>query len=491
MMQVRNILSERLMPKLQGESMIFIGWMLIVGFFIGFAAFTSNPLIAIIPMIIAFAGWVVKNYTNVFYLFFLLLPFSIEFNFTPSLGTDLPTEPLMWVMFGISILIFFNQWKNIKSVRYLNAITFMLLLHLSWIFITMILSQHFTLSLKIFLAKLWYIIPFYFFSIHVLKDSANVEKMIKSGVYTLTVAVLIVLYRHYLEDFSFDKINFVVTPIFRNHVNYACIIVIFLPYLWTLFTWNKGVTKFVLLLMMLVYVVGIYFSFTRAAMISVVLAIFVYYIVKLRWIKPVLVATVLLSTIGISYLLYNNNYLRMNPEYSKTISHQDFDKLITATYKMEDISTMERVYRWVAGVQMIKEKPIVGFGPGTFYASYSAYTVSSFHTYVSDNPEQSTVHNYYLLTFIEQGFVGFLIFAIMCGIVLIYGESKYHRMKEKRDKAIVMAAILSFVIILLINLINDMIETDKVGPFFFLAMAIIGGYKSGSETNKINSSNSN
>ena len=61
---------------------------------------------------------------------------------------------------------------------------------------------------------------------------------------------------------------------------------------------------------------------------------------------------------GIAYLMYNNNYLRFNPQYEKTISHQRFDKLLTATYKMEDISTMERLYRWVAGVQMIQDKPL-------------------------------------------------------------------------------------------------------------------------------------
>ena len=70
---------------------------------------------------------------------------------------------------------------------------------------------------------------------------------------------------------------------------------------------------------------------------------------------------------------------------------------------MEDISTMERVYRWVAGVEMVKDKPIFGFGPGTFYSAYKAYTLSSFQTYVSDNVDHSTVHNYFLLTFIEQG----------------------------------------------------------------------------------------
>lgn len=182
---------------------------------------------------------------------------------------------------------------------------------------------------------------------------------------------------------------------------------------------------------------------------------------------PALAATMMIAAIGVSFLLYNNNYLRYNPVFERTITHQRFDKLITATYNMEDISTMERVYRWVAGIQMVKDKPMMGFGPGTFYSTYEAYTVTSFQTYVSDNPEKSTVHNYFLLIFIEQGMVGFLIFISLCIAVLVLGERTYHKLTKAEDRVAVMAAMLSFCIILLLNTINDMIETDKVGPFFF------------------------
>jgi O-antigen ligase len=39
--------------------------------------------------------------------------------------------------------------------------------------------------------------------------------------------------------------------------------------------------------------------------------------------------------------------------------------------------------------------------------------VKSFRTYVSDNPEKSTTHNYFLLQLAEQGIPGFLLFAIL------------------------------------------------------------------------------
>ena len=40
---------------------------------------------------------------------FAVVPFSIEYNFTPSLGMDIPSEPIMMLLFGIGLLLFFQR----------------------------------------------------------------------------------------------------------------------------------------------------------------------------------------------------------------------------------------------------------------------------------------------------------------------------------------------------------------------------------------------
>jgi O-antigen ligase len=198
-----------------------------------------------------------------------------------------------------------------------------------------------------------------------------------------------------------------------------------------------------------------------------------WYIIKKRWIRQTLATLGIVSFVGISWLLWNNRYMDFTPEFEKTITHTEFDNLLEATYKLEDISSMERLYRWMAGIEMIQDKFWLGFGPGTFYSNYKSYVISSFQTYVSDNPEQSGIHNYYLMTWVEQGFVGFLILLALCFTVLISGEKLYHSCEHAEDKLMVMAATLGFIIIFSMCLINDLIETDKVGPFFFFNMAIL------------------
>ena len=66
------------------------------------------------------------------------------------------------------------------------------------------------------------------------------------------------------------------------------------------------------------------------------------------------------------------------------ITHDDFDDLLSATTKGQDVSTMERVYRWVAGGHMVAEKPWLGFGPSTFTEFYKSY--QSAYLVIADNP---------------------------------------------------------------------------------------------------------
>ena len=281
--------------------------------------------------------------------------------------------------------------------------------------------------------------------------------------------------RHAFEGFSFAASYEVVRPFFRNHVNYAAISVVCLPFVWAFYRINKLENKknIKMAFVFIIFIIGIYFSFTRAAILSMIIAWGAWYIIKNKWVKQALFLSSFVAVFGILYLSWNNKYMDFAPDFERTITHTEFDNLIEATYKLEDISSMERVYRWMSGAEMIKDRFWLGFGPGSFYSNYKSYSISRFQTYVSNNPDQSGIHNYFLMTWVEQGIIGFLIFTGLCFLLLIEGENTYHRCNNKREKYIIMASTLGFIIIFAMCLINDLIETDKVGPFFFFNAAII------------------
>jgi O-antigen ligase len=228
-----------------------------------------------------------------------------------------------------------------------------------------------------------------------------------------------------------------------------------------------------LVLGVLVLLIGINFAYTRAAYGALVLVIGVYWIVRLRWMKGALVAAALFFAGFVVFLNTNNNWLLFAPEFERTITHQRFDRLLEATTKLEDISTMERVYRWVAASYMIQERPGLGFGPATFYTYYKNYTVTSFRTYVSDNPEQSSTHNYFLMMAVEEGLPGLFFFMLFCVVVMLRGEKVYHQTTDRRMRVGLLSALLCFVLINILMLMNDFIETDKIGSLFFLSAAIL------------------
>jgi len=122
---------------------------------------------------------------------------------------------------------------------------------------------------------------------------------------------------------------------------------------------------------------------------------------------------------------------------------------------------------------MIKDNWLTGYGPNTFYGNYKPYAVPAYKTWVSDNQDRSTVHNYFLLTIIEQGIPGLILLLLLVGTVFYYAQHLYHRVKDRLYKvtAITTGAILTMLMV--VNFLSDLIETDKVGSLFFLCIAVL------------------
>lgn len=429
---------------------------------------------ALIPFAVLFLVFVIRDIRYIFYSIFAVLPFSIEYYFeNAGLGTDLPSEPLMLLMTAAGLVYMAKKQYVFTKNIWKDPVFLLLILHLFWIIVAVVHSHNVFISLKFFLAKLWYVIPFFFFPLLYFQKEEDFIKVYKILYSFLFVSIMVVLVRHAFEGFTFASSYDVVRPFFRNHVSYAAISVVCLPFVWAFYksSRSESVQKKVLFWILIVFLVGIYFSFTRAAILSVIFAVIAYYIFLYKWVKYALAITFTVALLLVSYLAIDNKYLDLTPNFERTITHQQFDNLLEATYKLEDISSMERIYRWMAGIEMLKNEPLIGFGPGTFYQYYQSYSISQFATYVSDNPDQSGIHNYFLMIFVEQGIVGFIIFILLCVYILLTAEDTFQKYKHDKNRYFIMAIALSFIIMLSMNLINDLIETDKVGPFFFLNMA--------------------
>ena len=447
----------------------------IISISVWLAAIVSSALLLAIPLILIIGYLAVVDVKTLFFLLLSCLPISTEVVFPNGFGTDIPTEPIMVGLMGIYLLQALKYPSTLRNNFLRHPITLLLLLHLGWIAITTITSDQLIVSIKYLLAKTWYIVVFYFMAGYFLQTDKDIRRFFWWILIPLLSTMLVINLRHAAYGFSFEDIYRVLSPFYRNHVAYACIMAVFFPFIAAsvYWFWERARLRNLLAIISIFFLIAIYFSYTRAAYVALLLAGLSYWMVYWRFTKWVILFAVGSLPIGISYLAYENRYLEYAPDFERTITHTEFDDLISATYKLEDISTMERVYRWVGGVFMVQEKPWLGFGPGNFYDFYKSYTVNRFRTYVSNNPEQSGIHNYYLMVAVEQGIIGLIWFILLCATVLWIGENAYHRTKSAKDKSYIVAALLSFVIIISVLIINDLIETDKVGPFFFITMALL------------------
>jgi O-antigen ligase len=433
------------------------------------AVYTSFIWIIAAPFFLLFFyfGW--QQWSFVFLLLIFLLPWSIEYNFTPSLGTDLPDEPLMLVTSALFLANWFYEPSILAPRIWRHPLMGLLLLHFAWIVITVIFSSDALISLKYLLAKSWYLLTFVFAPLVLFKEKKNIRLAAGLFLTAMLLVTILTLYRHYKLGFSFANINNAVTPFFRNHVNYSAMLVCTVPIL--IATWQLHKKYWLIVLIALsVVLAALFFSYARGAWLALVIGIVAYFLMSIRKLFFVFVVSVVLLVASIFWLKGNDRYLEYSHNFRTTIFHKDFKQHWEATYQLKDVSTAERFNRWIAGVRMINDHWVLGVGPNRFYYNYKPYTVPVFKTWVSKNEEHSTVHNYFLLIAIEQGLPGLLIFFVLVGAMIRYAETLYHRVTDQFYRATAMACAVMLLMILTVNFLSDLIETDKIGSLFFLCL---------------------
>lgn len=427
------------------------------------------PLLAPIGILIGIWGW--HNPSVLFYLLLISLPLSVEFSFSDQLGTDLPDEPLMLAVSVLSVLYLVYRLTPFRSRLWHHPLLICLLAWIGWMTITTMVSTTPWISFKFLLAKFWYIGAFLLAPLIWLRDRKSIRRALYCLFVPLFLLALLSVIRHAFEGFSFITSSAVVQPYFRNHVVYSAMLVTLVPVLFfsRRFTQKKQLWDAAMILVL----VALFFSYARGAWLALFVGVGAYLLLRNRLLVYGYAVVLLLSLLTIVWLKQGDRYLQFAPDYRTTIFHSDFQDHWRATYQGKDVSSVERFYRWIAGVRMVEEKPLIGFGPSSFYTRYRQYTVPAYKTWVSNNPDRSTVHNYFLLTAVEQGIPGLIIFLILFGSLLFYAEKLYHQYRAIWRGQLAAGIAVIVVMLGVVNFWSDLIETDKIGSLFFLSIALL------------------
>ncbi|MCC3154644.1 O-antigen ligase family protein [Hymenobacter sp. BT770] len=469
-------LLHRLRRTFEGPQLLFMGFVLLLLAGGAAAALRQQPALLLPGLLTVGALVALVEWRILYYLLFLLLPFSEEIGLFGSLSMDVPSEPLMLALTACVGLALLLRTGHLPRREWMHPLIIILALMLLWTATDTVFSVDKVKSVKYLLAKVWYITPFLLGTLLIVRRPNDTWRFAALYATGACLSVLYVASRHATKGFSFEGINWAVHPFFRNHVIYATMLALLVPFAWlAMRAAHTAGRRLAWRVVLGILLFGLFTSYTRASMLSLPIAGLFYVAMRLRLTRMLLLGVALSATVTVSYFARGYHFMEYAPDYEHTVFNgHNFEKHLEATYKLQDVSGMERVYRWIAAARMIADKPLVGSGAATFYPEYKRYTVKSFRTYVSDNPEKSTTHNYFLLQLAEQGIPGFMLFVILISTALLQAERLYHRAQHQPEvRRVVLASSLSLVIIIFHLTLNELVEADKIGSVFFVCLALL------------------
>lgn len=445
---------------------------------VALVVYTSNYLLLALPLGFLFLQVLFINWKAAYWILLFCIPLSIDIQLMGgSLGTSLPDEPIMWLF----LLIFPIIWARnpnmfSKEHWWRNPLVFIVVLQYLWLIVTVIYSHDLLVSVKFLVAKTWFLTAFFFIPFFIFKEKKDFKTAFLVILIPLVATMIIIFARHASEGFHFRKIEKAIGILYYNHVDYSTVLSMFLPLLFIAFSLTKGrsfITRGTIIILIFVFLLTIYLTYARAAIVAVIFAVVLGIAIRIRLanlIMPVFYGVIALLLV---YMVDNNKYINFRPNYERTYMHDSFTDHVIATFRGEDMSSMERLYRWIAAMRMSTDEPLKGYGPNTFYYHYKPYTVSAFKTYVSRNTEQSTTHNYFLYMLTEQGWPAMILYAILIMVVIAQAQKIYHRFTDRYYKKVTLGVVMMFGAGFINNFFSELLETHKVGSLFYLSIVLL------------------
>lgn len=404
-----------------------------------------------------------------------LTPLSVNLVFNEfNLGISIPAEPLMAGVLIIVLLRLFNGYTFDRKMMS-HPLVIAVLFNIGWIFITTLTSELPVVSVKFLIARLWFVVPFFFAGVLLFSDIKNVRRFTWLYVLALSVVIIYTTYRHTIYGFAEKAGNWVMRPFYNDHTAYGAALALFIPFAIAFlvnkkYSFAKRMLAFIILILLLT---GLFLSFSRAAWISMVAGILVFLILKLG-IRFRYVATAL-GMILIMMFSFQHQILEFL-ERNRQDSSTNFVEHIQSIYNIRtDASNLERINRWQAGIRLFHERPVVGWGPGTYQFVYGPYQRSKEKTIISTNlGDMGNAHSEYIGPLSEQGLPGLISIVSVILIAFHTAIKVRRRTSDPEVKLFVTAATIGLVTYFTHGFLNNFLDTDKasVPVWGFMAMIL-------------------
>lgn len=390
-----------------------------------------------------------------------------------QLALSLPGEPLLAGLMVMFIAKIAYDHKFDRKIAH-HPISIVIYLMLFWMIITTITSEMPVVSLKFVVSRLWFIIPAYFMCAVLFKNPKNINRFIWLYIAGLIIVVCYTITIHASHGFDGDTAHWVMSPFYNDHTAYGaalaiyiilCAAYLFMPDMKT----NKRVG---VVLVLCLLVLAIVLSFCRASWISLIVTIGVLACVLLK-IKFKYIAVLSMVLIGLFFTFQQQIFDSLSKN-DQDASGNVMENIQSMTNITTDASNLERINRWNSAIRMFKERPFVGWGPGTYQFFYAPFQESKNKTIISTNSgDMGNAHSEYIGTLSEQGIPGALLVVSIVVVFMYCGLMTYRRAKNRESKILVLSATLALLGYYVHGTLNNFLDTDKLAVPVWSCMAII------------------
>lgn len=431
--------------------------------------------IALFPFLV-FAFWLaIYRIEWIWFFTVLSTPFSINLESLEiaPIGMYLPTEPVIAALLVLMIYKILSR-QSVDQTIYKHPFTKLLGLYLLWMIFTAVTSEFPVVSFKFIATRLWFISGFYLIGTQLFQNSININRFFGFYLAPFMVVIGYTVFRHAQFLFNKESAHWVMEPFFKDHTSYGAVLAMFFPVvIGQLFLSKKNaLLTFLYYLAFLVITIGLVLSYTRAAWISVFAAAVLFVVLLLK----IKLKTVLITTFSaIAILLFSWSSIEQQLGQNKQESSDKLDEHVSSISNVSsDASNLERLNRWNCALALFQERPITGWGPGTYQFVYAPFQRAKDRTIIStNNGDGGNAHSEYLGPLAEQGIFGTVLVLAILFYLLHLGFKLYYRARIRENKITIAMVFLGLFTYFVHGTLNNYLDTDKASVPFWAFFAIL------------------
>ncbi len=429
----------------------------------------------ILPLLVGIFFLLVSYPKFLFFIVVIITPFSFLLHLGDQLTIAFPTEPIIWSLMTLYLLQQIVQTTIDKRIIK-HPLTLIVVFHFAWMFIACFTSTMPLVSFKFFLSRFWYVIVFFFLALDIFRNYDNVKKFLWLYIIGMAVIIIYATLNHATLGLGRTTSHLAAKPFFKDHTIYGASVALLVPAVISFFLRKRPFghsrsQRIIAACLVPIFLAGLFFSFSRAAWVSVAFALAGGIIF---WFRIKFKTIIITATMAIGLVLIFWTQIMLFFQENEATSTSGVVRNIKSIYNItNDASNTERINRWHSAFRMFQERPVFGFGPGTYQFKYAPFQRNYQRTKISTNfGDVGNAHSEYLGPLAEFGFLGMLSKVALMLMVLYTGMKLYYHGRNETVRITSLTILLCLITYFTHGFLNNFLNYDKASVPFWAFIAI-------------------